>query len=108
MKKKTQQKKPRPIGRPATRSTQTAQHKNPLVQAFSGRLREWRRESGKTLKEVSADTGLSMAILCEWEHGHRFPSVEHLQDISEYCKIPAWCLLYTGKGVPPGMKARKR
>ena len=102
------QKKPRPIGRPATRSTRTAQHRNPIVQAFSSRLRDWRRASGKTLKQVSADTGLSMAILCEWEHGHRFPSVEHLQEISAYAKIPVWCLLYTGKGEPPGVKARKR
>jgi len=71
---------------------------NPLVQAFSARLQAWRQDTGKTLKEVSADTGLSTSILCEWEHGHRFPSVEHLQAIATYTGIPASSFLVIGKG----------
>ena len=98
MKKNT--KKVRRTGRPATREhLQTPQRMNPLVQAFSAKLRSWREGSGKTLKEVSADTGLSTSILCEWEHGHRFPSVEHLQAIAAYTKIPAATFLVIGKGV---------
>ena len=86
----------RRTGRPATREhLQTPQRMNPLVQAFSARLSAWRQETGKTLKEVSADTGLSTSILCEWEHGHRFPSVEHLQAIAIYTKIPASSFLVT-------------
>ena len=92
-------KKVRRMGRPATReNVQTPLRMNPLVQAFSARLRAWRATTGKTLKEVSADTGLSTSILCEWEHAHRFPSVEHLQAIAVYTKIPAAAFLVIGKG----------
>lgn len=66
---------------------------NPIVAAFAVRLKEWRQGKGLTLKIMSADTGLSMAIVCEWEHGHRFPSVDHLWAVSEYTGIPAHDLI---------------
>ncbi len=47
---------------------------------------------------MAADTGLSMAILCEWEHGHRFPSVDHLWAVSQYTGIPAHELITPVKG----------
>lgn len=74
---------------------------NPLVDAFALRIKAWRQAEGRTLKAVAADTGLSMAILCEWEHGHRFPSVDHLRAISQYTGIPACSFLYLGKGDCP-------
>jgi transcriptional regulator with XRE-family HTH domain len=71
---------------------------NPLVVAFATRLKEWRQGKGLTLKIMSADTGLSMAIVCEWEHGHRFPSVDHLLAVSKYTGIPAHDLIRPVKG----------
>jgi transcriptional regulator with XRE-family HTH domain len=62
---------------------------NPLVQKFASRLRAWRRKQGKPLKEVAADLGVSIAIVSEWEHGHRFPSVKHLQSVTRYTGISA-------------------
>jgi transcriptional regulator with XRE-family HTH domain len=47
---------------------------------------------------MAAGTGLSMAILCEWAHGHRFPSVDHLWAIAQYTGIPAWELIRPAKG----------
>lgn len=67
--------------------------KNPLVVAFAMRMKEWRQGEGLTLKTMSKDTGLSMAIICEWEHGNRFPSVDHLWALAQYTGIPAWELI---------------
>ena len=84
-------------------------YSNPLVDAFSSRIKAWRQKEGKTLKVVAADTGLSMAILCEWEHGHRFPSVDHLRAISRYTGIPACSFLYIGKGdCPQACRPRRK
>jgi ribosome-binding protein aMBF1 (putative translation factor) len=71
---------------------------NPLVTAFAMRMKAWRQEKGLTLKVVASKTGLSMAILCEWEHANRFPSVDHLWAIAEYTGIPAWELIRPLKG----------
>ncbi len=71
---------------------------NPLVGAFARRVKEWRQGKGLTLKVMAGDTGLSMAILCEWEHGHRFPSVDHLWAVAQYTGIPAWELIRPVKG----------
>ena len=62
---------------------------NPLVRAFATRLRQWRQEKGQTLKVIAAGMGVSVTILCEWEHGDRFPSVDHLMALAEYTGISA-------------------
>jgi len=72
--------------------------KNPLVRCFAVRLLNWRKAEGRTLKEVAAELGLSISIICEWEHGRRFPSVDHLQALAQYTGIPAWCFLRESKG----------
>jgi transcriptional regulator with XRE-family HTH domain len=36
---------------------------------------------------------VSISTVAEWENGHRFPSINHLQAIAEYTKIPAWKFL---------------
>ena len=71
---------------------------NPLIGAFAARVKGWRQEKGLTLKTVAADTGLSIAIICEWEHGHRFPSVDHMWAVSQYTGIPAGELITPVKG----------
>jgi transcriptional regulator with XRE-family HTH domain len=63
--------------------------KNPLVKSFATRVLKWRQTEGKTLKEVASDLDMSMAIVCEWEHGHRFPSIDALLALSKYTGIPA-------------------
>jgi transcriptional regulator with XRE-family HTH domain len=89
------------------RKTVVKSYRNPLVDAFAMRIKAWRQDAGKTLKAVAKDTGLSMAILCEWEHGHRFPSVDHLQAIAEYTGIPACVFLDLRKG-PRAKTARRK
>ncbi len=63
--------------------------KNPLVKAFAVRLQQWRKGEGRPLKEVAGDLDVSIAIICEWEHGNRFPSVDHLYQLARYTGIPA-------------------
>jgi transcriptional regulator with XRE-family HTH domain len=63
--------------------------KNPLVKTFAFKLAQWRQAENKTLKEVAGSIGLSVAIICEWEHGRRFPSVDHLLALSRYSGIAA-------------------
>jgi transcriptional regulator with XRE-family HTH domain len=83
-------------------------YSNPLVDAFATRIKQWRQQEGRTLKVVAADTGLSMAILCEWEHGHRFPSVDHLQAIAEYTGISASAFLQLGKRGAKASRPRRK
>jgi transcriptional regulator with XRE-family HTH domain len=80
---------------------------NPLVAAFATRLKEWRGQHGWALKEVALEIAVSTSIICEWEHAHRFPSVDHLWAVARLTGIPACCLLYTGKGPCPAHR-RKR
>lgn len=72
-----------------------------VIRAFAHRLREWRVGAGLPLKHVARDLGVSVSIVCEWEHGHRFPSIAHLEDISRYVGLPACCLLFLGHGQCP-------
>jgi transcriptional regulator with XRE-family HTH domain len=65
----------------------------PLIQAFSTRFRAWRKQKGLLLREVAAELDVSTAIVAEWENGNRFPSVDHLQELARYTKIPAWKFL---------------
>ena len=68
-----------------------------LTKAFSARLKAWRTENGLTLKTVAKGTGVSTSIVCEWEHGTRFPSAEHLETVARFMGSPACCLIYDGK-----------
>ena len=64
----------------------------PIVVAFARRLRRWRREQKKSVRQVAKDLGVSAAIVSEWENCNRFPSVMTLQAIINYTGIPA-CIL---------------
>lgn len=78
-----------PVTAPGRDDSPGVEPGNPLVVRFAARLKAWRREQGKPLKEVAADLGVSIAIVSEWEHGHRFPSVKHLQAVTRYTGISA-------------------
>ena len=67
-----------------------------LASIFADNVRNWRKDGGWTLKRVAGDLGLSIAIVSEWEHGHRFPSIEHLDALAKYVGIPACRLLCKG------------
>lgn len=75
-----------------------------LVDAFSMRLKGWRAGQDFPLKRVAKDLGVSISIVSEWEHGHRFPSASNLEAISRYLGIPVCCLLFQGPGLCPHMK----
>ena len=78
---------------------------NPVVAAFAARMSEWRKGNRKTLKEVAMDIGVSISIVSEWEHGHRFPSVAHLLAISRLAHLPPPCLICA---VPSPCQKRRR
>lgn len=65
------------------------------------RLKEWRTEAGLPLKHVARDLGVSVSIVCEWEHAHRFPSISHLEGIAHCMGLPVCCVLYHGPGHCP-------
>ena len=72
-----------------------------LTAAFSSRLKAWRTENGLTLQIVAKGMGVSTSIVCEWEHGTRFPSAEHLETVARFMGTPVCCLIYDGKGACP-------
>jgi transcriptional regulator with XRE-family HTH domain len=86
---------------------------NPLVGALAARLKAWRAENGLALKRVAAKLDVSVSIICEWEHAHRFPSVDHLWALAQYTGIPAWEFIQPVKGVaqkkkrPPAPRNRR-
>lgn len=72
-----------------------------VAKSFARRLKEWRREAGLPLKHVARDLGVSVSIVCEWEHAHRFPSISNLEAIAHCMGIPVCCVLYHGQGQCP-------
>ncbi len=68
------------------------------------RLREWRLRKGFPLKFVARELGVSMSIVSEWEHAHRFPSVLNLEAIAILLDTHVCCLLYHGPGRCPHAK----
>ncbi len=71
------------------------------IQSFARRLREWRQGRGLPLKHIAKELGVSISIISEWEHGHRFPSVANLEALGNYTGLPVCCLLYHGDGPCP-------
>ena len=67
-----------------------------LMRTFGERLRAWRTHANLTQKVVAANLGVSIAIVCEWEHGHRFPSARHIDALTRYTNVPFCCFLYSG------------
>ena len=77
-----------------------------LMWRFGERLRAWRVNGGLTQKDVALGVGVSIAIVCEWEDGNRFPSARHIGSLSAFTAIPFCCFLYSGKGWCPCAPAR--
>ncbi len=65
-----------------------------IVKLFAKRFKNWRDEKGVPLKHVAAELDVSVSVVNEWENGHRFPSVHHLEAICEHTGVPACCYLY--------------
>lgn len=60
---------------------------------FGYLLRELRYERGETLEQVSADTGLSVAMLSRIERGERLPSPESVQALAQHFDLPVEVLM---------------
>ena len=82
----------------ATKVSEEKIAKNPLVRAFALRFRQWRREQGRTLRQVATDLDMSIGTISEWENCKRYPYVDSLQSIVEYTGIPAWVFFHPGEG----------
>ena len=77
---------------------------SPVARVFARRLKEWRLEAGLPLKHVARDLGVSVSIVCEWEHAHRFPSFANLEGIARCMGLPVCCVLYHGRGQCPHVR----
>ena len=56
----------------ATKVSEEKIAKNPLVRAFALRFRQWRREQGRTLRQVATDLDMSIGTISEWENCKRY------------------------------------
>lgn len=54
---------------------------------LSGRLKHLRKQKGKTLAEMSKDTGLTPAALSNYENGIRTPRMDTLDLLSDYFNV---------------------
>lgn len=57
------------------------------------KLRQLRKEKGKTLKEVAKEIGISVSAYSNYEQGIREPSYEILKKICAYYEVSADYLL---------------
>ena len=53
------------------------------------KLRQLRIEKGLTLKEVSAELGISLMAYAHYEHGDREPSIETLKKLCLFYSVSA-------------------
>ena len=63
------------------------------MKIFSAGLKQLRKEKGKTLKEVSAEIGVSLSAYSNYEQGIREPSYEILKKICAYFDVSSDYLL---------------
>ena len=49
-------------------------------------LRKIRKEKGLTLKQVSKEVNLSVAVLSRYERGERFPKKKALEQLAKFFK----------------------
>ena len=55
----------------------------PVPTEFGEAFRAWRKEHGKTFRELSTETGILPSVLSEIEFGMREPTEEQLRRIKE-------------------------
>jgi transcriptional regulator with XRE-family HTH domain len=60
---------------------------------MSEKLKQLRKEKGKTLKEVAQKIGISLSAYSNYEQGIREPSYEILKKICAYYEVTADYLL---------------
>lgn len=75
------------------------------VRSFAHRLKQWRQSRGLPLKHIARELGVSISIVSEWEHGHRFPSAANLEALAAFTGMSVCCLLYYGSGNCPHSQA---
>ncbi len=56
------------------------------------RLRVWRKQRDIPIKHAAAELGVSFATWDHWEKGRRFPSMDDLDLLAQYLRLPP-CLL---------------
>jgi transcriptional regulator with XRE-family HTH domain len=61
---------------------------------FASRLRKWRADSGKLLKEVADEFGVAEATWSRWEKQQRIPSPGNLRLLAEFIGVPICCFFY--------------
>ena len=56
------------------------------------RLRSWREQHDIPIKHAAAELGVSFATWDHWEKGRRFPTMDDLNLLAQYLRLPP-CLL---------------
>ena len=58
------------------------------MQSFGQKIRAFRKNREKLLRQVAADIEIDQAILSKLENGIRLPNTRMLQKLSEYYNVP--------------------
>ncbi len=61
--------------------------------SFSENLRYFRKKKGYTQHKLAKKIGVSRVLVCEWETGVRYPSVDRVYDIARALDVEAHILL---------------
>lgn len=59
-------------------------------------IRHWREFVNCPLKYLACQVGVSISVCSQWEHGHRFPTIDHLVTLARVFNCRPACLLCTG------------
>ena len=80
----------------------------PARALLAQRLREWRKSSGKPLKRVAQEFGVSHSTWARWEAGSRFPSAEFILLLANYIGVPVCDLFCFDEQARPHCRAKGR
>ncbi len=69
------------------------QNKNTAQASLPDRLRELVQDKGKTLRDIAAETGLSIAALSAWQNGKKVPQSDSILLLCRYFNVSADYLL---------------
>ncbi len=69
-----------------------------LAATFAARLRIWRELRRIPLKTMAAELGVSISVISAWENGSRFPTLAHLESLSQLTGMPVSKLLQLEEG----------
>lgn len=57
------------------------------MKGTGNKIRDMRKKSGMTIKQIQDACGISAAAVCKWQNGQALPSIDNLLILSVLCNV---------------------